>query len=77
MQTIHQPPREFPYAYICCELRVKPFRETTDVYSLANKTVAKTFSPFMLQASYHLRFNFQTSAVGVAQMMVFLFVKTL
>jgi hypothetical protein len=52
IQTIHQSLREFPCPYISCELRLIPYRET-DVYSLTNETVAKTLSPFMLQASYH------------------------
>jgi len=52
IQTIHQSLREFPCPYICCELRLIPYRET-DVYSLANETVAKTLSPFILPASYH------------------------
>ena len=43
---------------------------------MANETVAKTLSPFVLQASSHRGLIFQPSAVGVAQMMVFLFVNT-
>ena len=50
--NLHQSLREFPYPYICSELRLIPYRET-DVYSLANEIVAKTLSPFMLQAFYH------------------------
>ena len=52
LPTLHQSLREFPYPYIRSELRLIPYRET-EVYSLANETVAETLSPFMLQASYH------------------------